>query len=55
MHLGYDVKAEVFELDGKKDVLIEKQRNRGVEGHLLVNLSMNVRLFDMWDQHRKRK
>lgn len=55
MHLGYDVHAEVFELDGKKDVLIEKQRNRGIEGHLLINLSMNVRLFDMWDQHRKRK
>jgi hypothetical protein len=55
MHLGYDVHAEVFDFEGHKDVLIEKERNRGVEGHLLVNLSMNVRLFDMWDQHKARK
>ncbi|MBL7882513.1 MAG: outer membrane beta-barrel protein [Bacteroidia bacterium] len=55
MHLGYNVKAEVFEFDNKKDVLIEKQAVRGVEGHLLINMSLNVRLFDMWDQHRKKK
>jgi hypothetical protein len=55
MHLGYDVHAEVFETDGRKDVLIEKEKIRGVEGHLLINMSMNVRLFDMWDQHSVRK
>ena len=55
MHLGYDVKAEVFELDGQKDVLVTKERNRGVEGHMLINMSLNFRLFDMWDQHSKRK
>lgn len=55
MHLGYDVHAAVFEVEGVKDVLIEKSRNRGVEGHLLVNLSLNYRLFDMWDQHKTKK
>lgn len=55
MHLGYDVHAEVFEFEGKKDVLIEKEAVRGVEGHMLINVSLNCRLFDMWDQHHKRK
>jgi len=55
MHLGYDVHASVFELDGNKDVFIEKEKVRGIEGHLLINLSLNVRLFDMWDQFKKNK
>jgi opacity protein-like surface antigen len=55
MHLGKDIHAQVFEIDGRKDVLIEKQDVRGIEGHMLVNVSLNVRLFDMWDQHHKRK
>lgn len=55
MHLGYDVHAEVFKgPDGEKDVLIEKNKVSGVEGHMLINLSLNVRLFDMWDQRRKK-
>lgn len=52
MHLGYDVHAEVVDLDGEKEVLITKEPIRGIEGHMLINLSLNVRLFDMWDQHR---
>lgn len=55
MHLGKDIHAEVFELDGEKQVLIEKNQVRGIEGHMLINVSLNVRLFDMWDQHHKRK
>lgn len=55
MHLGYDIHTEVIEFDGHKEVLIEKEKNRGVEGHMLINLSMNVRLFDMWDQHKRGK
>lgn len=55
MHLGKDIHAEVFEIDGRKEVLIEKNPVRGIEGHMLINLSLNVRLFDMWDQHHKRK
>ncbi len=55
MHLGKDIHAEVFEMDGNKEVLIEKHDVSGIEGHLLMNISLNVRLFDMWDQHHKRK
>lgn len=55
MHLGKDIHAQVFEIDGRKDVLIEKNQTRGIEGHMLINISLNVRLFDMWDQHHKRK
>ncbi|MFL5765300.1 MAG: outer membrane beta-barrel protein [Bacteroidia bacterium] len=55
MHLGKDIHAEVFEIDGRKDVLIEKHDVQGIEGHMLINVSLNVRLFDMWDQHHKRK
>ncbi len=54
MHLGKDIHAEVFEIDGKKDVLIVKNQVRGIEGHMLINVSLNVRLFDMWDQLKKR-
>ena len=55
MHLGKNVQAEVFEIDGQKEVLIQKNKVSGVEGHMLINLSFNVLLFDMWDQHHKRK
>ncbi len=55
MHLGKDIHAEVEEIDGLKEVHIEKNQVRGIEGHMLINVSLNVRLFDMWDQHHKRK
>lgn len=55
MHLGYDVRAQVFDgTEGEKEVMIEKVKTSGVEGHLLINLSFNVRLFDMWDQRKKK-
>lgn len=56
MHLGYDVHAHVgLNYEGQKEVEIYKEPIRGIEGHMLINLSMNVLLFDMWDQHHKRK
>ena len=55
MHIGQDVHANVYEHDNVKDVLIEKSKISGVEGHLLINVSMNVRLFDMWGQPKKRR
>ena len=54
MHLGKEVNAQVFEVDGKKDVLITMDKISGIEGHMLINLSMNVLLFDMWNKkHNK--
>jgi opacity protein-like surface antigen len=55
MHLGKDAHAEVSVIDGEKDVEIIQKKISGVEGHLLINVSFNVLLFDMWDQHHKRK
>jgi opacity protein-like surface antigen len=54
MHLGYDVHAEVHGSDAGRYVDIHKEKISGVEGHLLFNLSLNFRLFDMWDQRRAR-
>ena len=55
MHIGYQVHANITENpEGIKEVDIEKVKTSGVEGHLLVNVSFNVRLFDMWDQRRKK-
>jgi opacity protein-like surface antigen len=56
MHMGTDVHAEVHtHSDGEKGVHIHKEKIAGVEGHMLINLSMNFRLFDMWDQHKTKK
>ena len=48
MHLGKDVSASVFEIDGRKDVVITKSEVNGIEGHLLINVSMNIRVGDLW-------
>lgn len=55
MHMGKDIHADIEQHDGERDLHIEKTQVRGIEGHMLINLSLNVRLFDMWDQHHKRK
>jgi opacity protein-like surface antigen len=55
MHMGKDIHAHILDHDGEKHVHIEKTQVRGIEGHMLINVSLNVRLFDMWDQHHKRK
>lgn len=51
MHLGDDIQASVFdnEITGQKDVLIEK-KDLGLEGHLLINLSLNVYIADLWNK-----
>ncbi len=48
MHLGKHIHAEVFEIDGVKDINIEKEKIQGIEGHMLINVNFNVLLFDMW-------
>ncbi|HRH01571.1 MAG TPA: outer membrane beta-barrel protein [Bacteroidia bacterium] len=50
MHIGQDIHAHVTQVDQLTFVEIEKQNVSGVEGHLLINLSLNVKLFDMWGQ-----
>lgn len=49
MHLGGDVHAEIIEGPSGNEVLfIEKHDDLSLEGHLLVNLSLNVRVADLW-------
>jgi opacity protein-like surface antigen len=56
MHIGKTVRTEVFtNPEGERDVYIDKVATRSVEGHLLINLSVNVLLFDMWDQRKEKK
>jgi hypothetical protein len=54
MHIGENIHADIENIDGERVLVIEKEKASGVEGHMLINLSMNVRLFDMWDQRRKK-
>ena len=54
MHLGNNINATVFdnEITQQKDVLIEKG-SLGLEGHLLINLSLNVYVADLWNKKSK--
>ncbi len=51
IHLGNDINTTVFdnEITGQKDVLI-KEGTLGLEGHLLINLSLNVYIADLWSR-----
>lgn len=50
MHLGDDVHVEKIYVNGKEDLLLEKE-HLGIEGHLLVTVSLNVLIPDL----RKKK
>ncbi|MBI4931044.1 MAG: outer membrane beta-barrel protein [Bacteroidetes bacterium] len=54
LHLGQDINTHVFdnEITGKKDILITKE-DLGLEGHLLINLSLNVYIADLWNKKSK--
>jgi hypothetical protein len=51
IHLGNDINTTVFdnEITGQKDVLI-KEGDLGLEGHLLINLSLNFYIADLWSR-----
>ncbi len=54
LHLGNAIDAHVFddEVTGQKDVLITNG-NLGLEGHLLINLSLNVYIADLWNKKKQ--
>lgn len=54
IHLGPEIETHVFsnEITGQKDVII-KTEEVGPEGHLLINLSMNVYVADLWNKKSK--
>lgn len=48
-HLGNDMHADVHSHDGEPaEVHIEEHGHTGVEGHVLVTLSLNVKVADLW-------
>ena len=54
LHMGEDIETYVFdnEITGQKDILITKE-DVGLEGHLLINLSLNVYIVDLWNKKSK--
>lgn len=48
LHLGSDVHAEVEKLNGLDQLHVIKEHQTGLEGHLLLTLSMNILIFDAW-------
>lgn len=55
LHLGNDINATVFdnEITGQRDVLIKKG-DLGLDGHLLLNLSMNVYITKLWGNKKSK-
>ncbi|MGL5888691.1 MAG: hypothetical protein ACRC3B_02330 [Bacteroidia bacterium] len=48
MHLGDDVHAHIEEVNGVKALHIEEHQGFSAEGHLLLTLSCNFRIADLW-------
>ncbi len=54
LHFGNEIHAEIFTTpDGYEDVLIVEEGNLGMEGHLLLTLSVNVYIADLWGRKPK--
>ncbi|MCD6066061.1 MAG: hypothetical protein K0S33_887 [Bacteroidetes bacterium] len=47
-HLGSDLHAHIHNENGVKHLEIEKHSGIGLEGHVLVTLSLNYRLGNLW-------
>jgi hypothetical protein len=45
MHLGNDIETEV---DKPSETLVIKREDLGLEGHLLLTVSLNVKVADLW-------
>lgn len=48
MHLGDDVHAHIEDVQGIKTLHIEEHKGFSPEGHLLLTLSANFRIADLW-------
>lgn len=47
-HLGGDLHTHIHEENGAKQLEIEKHSEIGLEGHVLITLSLNFRIADLW-------
>jgi hypothetical protein len=54
LHLGKDVNATIFnnEITGQRDIRIQKG-DLGLDGHLLINLSLNVYIAKLWGNKKR--
>lgn len=50
MHLGKDIHAEIFRGPQGNDEVLLTEENASLEGHLLVTLSLNVNVADLWSR-----
>lgn len=50
-HLGKDVHGHVEE----DEVQFHLEKGTGIEGHLLLNLSLNYKIVDLWDSGKKKR
>lgn len=50
-HLGPDVHAHIE----NGSVMLHKKQGTGIEGHLLVNLGINYKIYDLWGAGKKKK
>jgi opacity protein-like surface antigen len=50
MHLGKDIHAEIFRGPQGYDEVLITEANTSLEGHLLVTLSLNVYIADLWSR-----
>ena len=48
MHLGSEIHTNVETVGGVKQLNMVKEGHTGMEGHLLLTLSMNIKIFDAW-------
>jgi hypothetical protein len=48
IHFGNDVHADVHEDNGEKSLHISTGNHGGVEGHLFITLSLNIKLAELW-------
>ena len=54
MHLGKEIETEEITLaNGDKFLSVDVADNAGLNGHLLMTFSLNVRLADLWHDHGK--
>lgn len=54
IHLGKDIHSEErTAANGDKFLHAEVEDNSGLDGHLFLTCSLNVRLADLWRDHRK--
>ncbi len=52
LHLGNDIHAHIEEGSGYPELEIEEHDGSSIEGHLLVTLSVNYKIADLWKSRR---